>query len=65
MNETAEMVVMKLVSEVETMMNTKDFKENIIKEGVKASLLQNLNEQKITSTEYQSALEVIDRYKIN
>ena len=58
------LLVMQLVSEVEDAYNSKKFKENLIKETVSAMLLKHLEEKNITSTEYQSALEILEKYTL-
>ena len=63
MDVEMELLVMQLVSGIEEFVNSKEFKIQTIKKGVKATLQQKLEEQKITSTEYQSALEILENYK--
>ena len=64
MNSTIELIVMQLRSEAEEMYSSKEVKEKIIQESVKASLQKNLKENKISRTDYQSALDILKRYEI-
>ena len=59
-----ELLVLILRNEAEEIYNSKECKEKVIQESVKAALKQNLEENKISSTEYQSALDILKRYEI-
>jgi len=48
---------MNLRSEAEEIYLSKECKERVIQESVKTSLKQNLRENKISSTDYQQALD--------
>lgn len=60
-----ELLIMQLRSEVEEIYLTKEFKEKIINNTVKESLHKLLDEKKISSTEYQEALDILKRYEVN
>ncbi|MGN1297707.1 MAG: hypothetical protein ACI4VH_04705 [Clostridia bacterium] len=65
MNPKIELLVMQLKSEAEEIYLSRECKENVIRETVKSALIQNLKEDKISSTEYQEALDILKRYEIN
>ena len=65
MEATMELLIMQLRSEVEEIYLTKEFKEKIINNTVKESLHKLLDEKKISSTEYQEALDILKRYEVN
>lgn len=65
MNQKIELLVMQLKSEAEEIYLSRECKENVIRETVKYALIQNLKENKISSTEYQEALDILKRYEIN
>ncbi len=55
-----ELIIMKLKSEIEEIYYTKECKDNVVKNGVIASLDENLKENKISSTDYQIALDILN-----
>lgn len=65
MDSAIELLVMQLRSEIEQLFSKKEFREPIVQDLVKASLEKELNEKKISSTEYQSALDILKRYESN
>ena len=65
MEATMELLVMQLRSEVEEIYLRKEFKQKIINSTVKESLYNLLDEKKISSTEYQEALDILKRYEVN
>lgn len=65
MEATIELLIMKLRSEAEEMYLSKECREHVIQEAVKSALVQNLEENKISSTEYQKALDILKRYKVS
>lgn len=65
MEATMELLIMQLRSEVEEIYLTKEFKEKVINNTVKESLHKLLDEKKISSTEYQEALDILKRYEVN
>ena len=65
MEATMELLVMQLRSEVEEIYLRKEFKQKIINSTVKESLYNLLDEKKISSTEYQEALDILKRYEGN
>ena len=65
MEATMELLIMQLRSEVEEIYLTKEFKEKITNNTVKESLHKLLDEKKISSTEYQEALDILKRYEVN
>ena len=65
MKATSELLVMKLRSEAEEMYLSKECREPAIQGAVKAILMQSLEENKISSTEYQEALDILKRYELN
>lgn len=65
MDSAIELLVMQLRSEIEQLFSKKEFREPIVQDLVKASLEKELNEKRISSTEYQSALDILKRYESN
>lgn len=65
MKATIELLVMQLRSKAEEMYLSKECRETAIQGAVKATLMQNLEENKISSTEYQEALDILKRYELN
>ena len=51
--------------EAEEMYLSKECREPAIQGAVKAILMQSLEENKISSTEYQEALDILKRYELN
>lgn len=64
MNATMELLVMQLRSEAEEIYLSKECKEKVIQEVVIESLKQNLDTKKISSTEYEEALDILKRNKL-
>lgn len=58
-----EILILTLRNEAEEIYNSKECKEKVIQEAVKASLRQSLEDNKISSTEYQSALDILKGYE--
>ncbi len=59
-----EYLIIKLRSDVEEMYLSKEHREKTIQEAVKILLKQKLEENKISSTEYQKALDILKKYEI-
>ena len=59
-----ELLIILLRNEAEEMYSSKECKEKVIQESVKAVLKQHFEENKISSTEYQSALDILKRYEL-
>lgn len=64
MDVTMELLIMKLRSEAEEIYLSKECKEKVIQESVIEALKQNLNNKKISSTEYKEALDILQRNKL-
>ena len=64
MNTNMELTVMQLRSEAEEMYLSKECREKIIQDVVKATLEKSLKENKISSTDYREALDILKRYAI-
>lgn len=59
-----ELLVMLLRSQAEELYLSQECKEDVIQNSVKSVLEENLKENKISSTEYQKALDILKKYKI-
>jgi hypothetical protein len=59
-----ELVVMQLRSEAEEFYLSKECKEPVIQLAVKDALKRSLEENKISSTDYQEALDILKRYEL-
>lgn len=59
-----ELLVMLLRSQAEELYTSKKCKEEVIQNSVKSVLEENLKENKISSTEYQKALDILKRYEL-
>lgn len=64
MNVTMELLIMKLRSEAEEIYLSKECKEKVIQESVIEALKQNLSNKKISSAEYEEALDILKRNKL-
>lgn len=60
-----ELLIMTLVSEAEELYLSKECKEEVIKASVKKTLLEGLKQQKISNTEYENALDILEKYKLS
>lgn len=64
MDVTMELLIMQLRSEAEQIYLSKECKEKVIQESVIEALKQNLSNKKISSTEYEEALDILKRNKL-
>ena len=58
-----ELLVILLRSQAEELYLSKECKEDVIQKSVKSVLEENLKKNKISSTEYQKALDILKTYK--
>lgn len=64
-NSDMELLIMKYRSEVEEIYISKEFKEDLIQNIVRSQLEKDFEENKISATEYITALEILKKHKIN
>ena len=64
-NAEIELLVLTIRNEIEDLYYSKEFKEKILQDATKSSLEKSLKENKISSTDYQKALDISSRYEIN
>ena len=58
-------MIMELISQIEELIKSKDFYENLIKKTVKETLIKQLEEKNISSEDYEKALEILNDYKFD
>ena len=63
MNTTIELLIMSLISQAEE--EYQKIKEDAIKGIVKKTLNQLQDNEKISSTEYKEALDILERYRLS
>lgn len=59
-----EMLIMLLRNEAEEKYLSEECKEKVIQEAVKSILKENFQKNKISSTEYELALDILKRYEV-
>lgn len=65
MNTKMEMAVMEIINSIEEQYNSKEFKEQIIFDGVAKGMLELALKGKISSTDYADVLDILERRKTN
>lgn len=60
-----QLMIMELISQIEELIKSKDFYENLIKKTVKETLIKQLEEKNISSEDYEKALEILNDYKFD
>lgn len=58
-------MIMELISQIEELIKSKDFLENLIRKTVKETLIKQLEEKNISSEDYEKALEILNDYKFD
>lgn len=58
-----ELLVMLLRSQAEELYLSEECKEDVIQKSVKSVLEENLKKNKISSTEYQKAMDILKKYE--
>ena len=61
MNPMMELLIMKLRSEAEEQYNSEEIKSKILKQIIEVQLKQYKENKKISSTDYQEALDILNR----
>lgn len=57
-----QLMIMELISQIEEVIKSKDFYENLIKKTVKETLIKQLEEKNISSEDYEKALDILNDY---
>lgn len=57
-----QLMIMDLISQIEELIKSKDFYENLIKKTVKETLIKQLEEKNISSEDYEKALDILNDY---
>lgn len=57
-----QLMIMELISQIEELIKSKDFYENLIKKTVKETLIKQLEEKNISSEDYEKALDILNDY---
>lgn len=66
MEETEiQLMIMEVISQVEDLLKTRKFRENLIRETFKKILQKNLEEKNISSGDFEKALDILNDYKFN
>lgn len=66
MKETEiQLMIIEVISQVEDLLKTREFRENLIRETFKKLLQKNLEEKNISSGDFEKALDILDDYKFN
>lgn len=66
MEETEiQLMIMEVISQVEDLLKTREFRENLIRETFKKLLQKNLEEKNISSGDFEKALDILNDYKFN
>lgn len=59
-----ELVIMSLVSNAKNLYFSKECMQRTIKAAVRETLTDGLKQNKISSTDYEKALDILDKYEI-
>lgn len=57
-----QLMIMELISQIEELIKSKDFLENLIRKTVKETLIKQLEEKNISSEDYEKALDILNDY---
>ncbi len=60
-----QLMIMEVISQVEDLLKTREFRENLIRETFKQLLQKNLEEKNISSEDFENALDILKDYKFN
>ena len=60
-----QLMIMEVICQVEDLLKTREFRENLIRETFKQLLQKNLEEKNISSEDFENALDILKDYKFN